>query len=266
MDSSERRGIGSAFATACLAFLAWAFPDMSRLITIPGAIACAALTVYFFWPDIKGASKKARASWSANGRLRSGASIAMLCLILAGGYGLLWGGYGLLSRMTPTGHEVPTPKERPAEAPVTTATTTPAPAIPLRSIMGDLIYACLVPAPAGSGLGTTLFAQQLDYFSKNLKVFGDSIGAKFDVSAIDGGIRIDMDALTDGPRAPITGPFHKGAIEIRRVGNFEVVNIKIEMPELFKLFSVNPDTPEVVTWANNINHLLAAKDGTCHLI
>jgi hypothetical protein len=52
LSSSERRGTASVFATAFLAFLAWAFPDMSRLITIPGAIVCAALAIYFLWPEI----------------------------------------------------------------------------------------------------------------------------------------------------------------------------------------------------------------------
>jgi hypothetical protein len=53
LSPSERRGIAATFATVCLAFLAWAFPDMSRLITIPGAIVCLGLTVYFLWPEIK---------------------------------------------------------------------------------------------------------------------------------------------------------------------------------------------------------------------
>lgn len=53
ISPSERRGIAAAFATACLAFLAWAFPNMSRVITIPGAIGCAVLAIYFLWPEIK---------------------------------------------------------------------------------------------------------------------------------------------------------------------------------------------------------------------
>lgn len=53
LSPSDRRGIAAAFATACLSFIAWAYPNTTRLITIPGAIACACLTVYFLWPEIK---------------------------------------------------------------------------------------------------------------------------------------------------------------------------------------------------------------------
>ena len=54
LSTSDRRGIASALATASLACLIWAFPDMSRFFTIPGAMVFLCLTVYFFWPDIRG--------------------------------------------------------------------------------------------------------------------------------------------------------------------------------------------------------------------
>ena len=56
MDSlspSERRGIAAVFGGAALACLAWAFPNMSRFITIPGAAICFVLAIYFLWPEIK---------------------------------------------------------------------------------------------------------------------------------------------------------------------------------------------------------------------
>jgi hypothetical protein len=53
ISPSERRGVAAVFATACLAFLAWAFPNMSQIVTIPGAVACAVLAFYFLWPEIK---------------------------------------------------------------------------------------------------------------------------------------------------------------------------------------------------------------------
>jgi hypothetical protein len=52
LSASERRGIATASLTVCLAFLAWAFPNMTRLFTIPGAICFFGLTVYFLWPEI----------------------------------------------------------------------------------------------------------------------------------------------------------------------------------------------------------------------
>ena len=47
LSSSERRGIALAFAAACLAFRAWAFPNMSRVVTIPGVIATGVLALAF---------------------------------------------------------------------------------------------------------------------------------------------------------------------------------------------------------------------------
>jgi hypothetical protein len=43
----------SVAATAAFTFLALAFPNMSRVATIPAAIGCAVLTVYFLWPEIR---------------------------------------------------------------------------------------------------------------------------------------------------------------------------------------------------------------------
>jgi hypothetical protein len=251
--------VAAVIALATMGMQPWT-PQWWLAITVASAIAVGA-GLHILWKNLSKAEKEILGPyiWAPDGKVRGWIGIALLCVVMGTGY-------ELLSRMTPRVHDVPVPKERPIEAPAATATAAPAPTLPLRSIMGDVIYACEVPPPSGAGLGTTLFAQQLDYFSKNLKLYGDSIGAKFSVSPIDGGIRIDVDALTDGPRAPITGPFHKGVIEIRRVGNFEMVNIKIEMPDILKLLPVNPEMPEIVTWTNNITHLLSIKDGACRLI
>jgi hypothetical protein len=55
LSASERRGLCAACATGCVAFLAWAFPNMTRLFTIPGALGCFGFTLYFAWPEIRNA-------------------------------------------------------------------------------------------------------------------------------------------------------------------------------------------------------------------
>jgi hypothetical protein len=52
LSPSERRGIAAVFATACQALLAWAFPNMTRFATIPGAVLAAGLAAWFLWPEI----------------------------------------------------------------------------------------------------------------------------------------------------------------------------------------------------------------------
>jgi hypothetical protein len=91
-STSERRGIAAAFATACLACLAWAFPNMTRLITIPGAVATGILTLYLLWPEIKSVSVSLSANWEPGtrtvkgGRLRGLLGLALLVAILGTGY------------------------------------------------------------------------------------------------------------------------------------------------------------------------------------
>ena len=53
MEKSERRGIVLFFAAAFLGLCAWAFPNMSRLVTISAAIFCLTLAIIFLWPEIK---------------------------------------------------------------------------------------------------------------------------------------------------------------------------------------------------------------------
>ena len=53
MESSERRGLALFFGGTFLTLLALAFPNMSRLVTVPSAIACLALGIFFLRPEIQ---------------------------------------------------------------------------------------------------------------------------------------------------------------------------------------------------------------------
>jgi len=53
MRADLRYLFASVAATAAFTFFALAFPNMTRAFTIPGAIACFILTVYFIWPEIR---------------------------------------------------------------------------------------------------------------------------------------------------------------------------------------------------------------------
>lgn len=53
LPKSDRFAVVFFCATACLGFLAWAFPNMSRLVTIPGALISFVLMVYFLWPELR---------------------------------------------------------------------------------------------------------------------------------------------------------------------------------------------------------------------
>jgi hypothetical protein len=53
LSRSDRLALVFFFATVCLGFLAWAFPNMSRFVTIPGAILSFCFMLYFLWPEIQ---------------------------------------------------------------------------------------------------------------------------------------------------------------------------------------------------------------------
>jgi hypothetical protein len=53
MRADLRYLFASVAVTAAFTFFALAFPTMSRLFTIPGAVACFVVTVYFVWPEIR---------------------------------------------------------------------------------------------------------------------------------------------------------------------------------------------------------------------
>jgi hypothetical protein len=53
LSRSDRLALIFFFATACLAFLAWALPNMPRWLTIPGAVLSFGLMVYFASPEIR---------------------------------------------------------------------------------------------------------------------------------------------------------------------------------------------------------------------
>ena len=53
MESSERRGLALFFGGAFLTLLAWAVPNMPRLVTVPSAIACLSLGTFFLRPEIQ---------------------------------------------------------------------------------------------------------------------------------------------------------------------------------------------------------------------
>jgi hypothetical protein len=53
LSRSDRLAIIFFFASGMLVFLAWAFPNMSQIITIPGAVLCFCAMLYFAWPEVR---------------------------------------------------------------------------------------------------------------------------------------------------------------------------------------------------------------------
>lgn len=143
VSDSERRGIAAVFATACLAFLAWAFPDMSRLVTIPGAVIAAGFAVWFLWPEITTAGAIAL----KGGLLRAVAALVLASAALAFAY---WyyshmktnGWYWHIQFIFPTDNNIPAKPSEPMPE------VRPPPAAPTWLTPTDIAYVNLTSKTA----------------------------------------------------------------------------------------------------------------------
>ncbi len=241
---SERRGIAAVFATACLAFLAWAFPNMTRLLTVPGAMATGALAIYLLWPEIKAVAGSLTAGWEpdgrvTNGRLRGLIGLVLLCALAGGGY--------LAS------HEWPA--ETGAQAPPTTPPEQ-APQGPLTSKYGRIIFICNMPKRPN----------EIDEWQQYASVVGESQGLTVDMHGLGSdGLRIE---LTPPPQ-PIPD-YVKSVTEIRRLKDQLYVTRITEFAPINRwmgeLTIADPTVPAITAVTSRVEHLIGAPAGTCHLI
>jgi hypothetical protein len=240
----ERRGIATAFATACLAFSAWAFPNMTRIITIPGAIACAILTFYLLWPEIRAIAVSLNATWVPDGKVRNGRVRGLIGFALLGC--LVVGGY-LVSHRTPADTEPPIPQP-PAPAPEN-------PALTLVSKYSHIIVVCKMPKRPN----------EIDEWQQYAKVVGESQGLTVELHGLD----------SDGLRIVVTPPsattFSKVTTEIRRLKDdlyvTRIIDLTNQVTQMWADQTVtSPDDPVIMENIKRVEKLIGAPDGTCHLI
>jgi hypothetical protein len=92
----------------------------------------------------------------------------------------------------------------------------------------------------------------------------------FTLSEIRGGIKIVAEANTAEARRRLLGSFvSKLTVEIRRVGQQEIVTVFIDLPELLRFWSFmspDPSAPEMTEIQGKMEKLIGATAGKCHLI
>jgi hypothetical protein len=173
-----------------------------------------------------------------NGRLRAIAGVALLCLVVGGGY-------------LASSHWKQAEVQQP---PVTEPT--PAPQGPLASRFNRQIFVCDMPKRAN----------EIGEWEQYASVVGESQGMTIEFHGLGSdGLRIEATPT------PSTTPYVKMATEIRRLKDQLYVT---RMPDftgtiydaLSKLPITDPNTPEIIENTRRVEKLIGALVGTCHLI
>lgn len=187
--------------------------------------------------------------WKRTGHLQSWIGVLLLGLLLAGGY---------LASHLPTAFLPPSAPQLPSQ---------------LLSSYGKYIFDCAIPPPSNTAASD--FQRQKEVAKQGIEAWGDAIGFTMTLSDIRGGIRIEAEATTDEAknRMGILGAIgvKKFALEIRRVGQHEIVSILIDIPatsvfSFFRLMPVDPNSADMVSTRKQIERIMGVSDGTCHMI
>ena len=253
-SASERRGTGAAFATGCLAFLAWVFPNMTRIFTIPGAIICAALTVYFFLPEI-------RSLWThsplliraADGRPRGWIGILLLAVVMGGTYvAMTWKHPGFKARLPRHAFALHEPA-----APIPPTATRQ-----YQSKFAKMIYVCDLPQPKIKPSPEDLNEE----FNKYADLMQNILGVAVSHTEIPYGVRLEYI-----PSDANVLVYSKIVMDIKRYDPQQVyVTVIPEMNGVFGLLlmlaTVSPDDQQVKTLTANIERMVGIPEGKCKLI
>jgi hypothetical protein len=137
----------------------------------------------------------------------------------------------------------------------------------LLSRMDRFIFACDVPPPDAETAAQ--LPQKKEQFKQTWDVLGDAIGMSVDVTDIRGGVRMIFDATTpEARRRLITSYVSKLTIEVRRVGEIEIVTASVDLPEIVRFLSfMAPVQPQdTANSQSKIEKLIGAPEGGCHLL
>jgi hypothetical protein len=187
---SERRGIAAVFATCCLAFLAWAFPNMTRLVTIPGAIICLVFAAYFLRAELE-----AGRGWIWRHKF---VSAGVLLAVIGGGGWYVWNVCDCDTTLPPP----PSPSS-----------------LPIESRMGKWLFTCAV-YPID-------FEDWADFYRKKFVAKDEANGFLVSISTDDGVLHFEKEALTakakkiEGGNLAARG-FTKVIIEARTISKTEM--------------------------------------------
>lgn len=153
----------------------------------------------------------------------------------------------------------------PPTMPIASPSPLPGPS-KLLSRMDRFIFACDVPPPSEEQ--ATKLPQEMNRFKNNIELWGDAIGVTYDVVEIRGGIKIVAEATAPEAKRRLLGtPANKVTIEIRRIGQQELVTVFVDLPDILRFLSFMAPTSarEYDEAQRSIERLIGAPAGGCQL-
>jgi hypothetical protein len=157
--------------------------------------------------------------------------------------------------------------------PVAPAKSPPPPEVysgPIQSTLGKILFSCAVPPPDDAVAAQ--FPRQLQDYKIALEAWGEALSLDTSISGIKGGVRITVEAKSDEGKLRIwrsTGTtIRKASIDVRRVGQIELVSYVVEFPDYFKPMLSAPLQIDwdIITLTRAIERMISAPWGVCHVI
>jgi hypothetical protein len=243
-----------------LVFQAWS-PQWWVAVSIVGVLT-AGTGFHILWSNLPD-SVRARFSpliWSPNGKVRAWIGIAVLCIVLGGGY---TASHWPLPWMWPI--QIPPSPPAPGGSGVTMP-----PSLPIQSRLERFIFTCDVPPPASDQEA----AEQKARLQKNIRVWGDSLGVDTSFVDIGDGLQAIAEAKTLEAKARfasmgIMPGITKLIAEARSNGKQQIIVVRADIPKkslmIYGLIP-NPNDPQLQEGRKLLAQFLEVPESACRMI
>jgi hypothetical protein len=262
MRAVDWLGLAMAVVIAGLAQIVQPFTPIWWGGMFAAGMVAAASGLHIVWNKLPKSAQAfaTRAIWRPNGYLRPWIGVALLVVILVGGY---------ISSHGYINHSPFAPKKLPA--PPVPPQKIPSPGLIL-STSTRFIFACAIPPDLNAS--PLQQAERRATLRNAVEAWGAAIGFDMDMTDIPSGIRITIEAKTSGAKSKLISfgilpAVTKINFELRRIGQQIIVTVYPELPpqfDFFAIFSPDPTLPQVTLFEKNLDTLLNAEQGACHLI
>ena len=155
-------------------------------------------------------------------------------------------------------------------APTTPAAPEYSPNRIMQSSEGKVLLTCAIPPPPTDAFE---FARQYQDYKSGVEALGDALDVKMTTSIINGGIRLTVEAISEEGKARMwrmTGTLTpKMAIEVRRVGQNEIVSFTADRPGVPQSMMLNMplrgSKEDMEKFERSMEQIIGAPSGVCHV-
>jgi hypothetical protein len=154
----------------------------------------------------------------------------------------------------------------PPASPVSPA---PSPNTIMQSSEGKALFICAVPPPPDA----FQFFQKYQEYKSGVEAMGEVLDIKMSTSIINNGVRLTIEAISDEGKESMwrmTGIFApKMTIEVRRVGQNEIVSFTVDRPGIPQSMLLNiplrGSKDDIQKFERAVEQIVGAPPGVCHV-